>query len=67
MNPHLVIIPPELANTICGLLWKELTEEIARSKKGLHPINHERITELQNAYEKMVKHRKKVNLLINKI
>jgi hypothetical protein len=51
---------PEDTEFLCGLLFKELSIEVAESKKIGAVINHHRINELQRLYLKMVRHRNKL-------
>jgi len=58
---NFMYMPIEKTEFLVGLLWKELTEVIAESKRPDAVINHERINQLQDLYLSVVKHRNKIN------
>jgi hypothetical protein len=58
---NFMYMPIEKTEFLAGLLWKELTEVIAESKRPEAVINHDRINQLQDLYLSVVKHRNKIN------
>lgn len=64
MNAHesnLMFVTPEMTEALSGILWKELSELVAASKKPDAVINHERMNIVQKLYVDTVKHRTKQN------